>query len=136
MTWRDSAHGGNDTLIGGDGDDALWGDAGAMRDASSAGNDVLAGGKGDDGLWGDAEIFDSTGTRGADRFVFAADSGHDTIGDFGRGQDKIDVSALGFNDVGDMTITPGSDTVVQFSAGNNVTLSGVATIDAADFIFA
>ena len=38
--------------------------------------------------------------RGADRFAFAADSGNDRIGDFVRGQDKIDVSALGFNDVG------------------------------------
>ena len=97
---------------------------------------MLAGGKGDDVLWGDAELFDSTGTRGADRFVFAADSGDDTIGDFVRGQDKIDVSALGFDDVGDMTITPGGNTVVLFSAGNDVTLSGVATVDAADFIFA
>ena len=59
----------------------------------------------------------------------------DVVGDFVNGQaDRV--SALGFNDLGDLTITPGSDTVVQFSTGNFVTLNGVASLAATDFIFA
>ena len=131
-----AGRGGNDTLLGGDGDDTLRGDAEQMLDTSIAGNDVLAGGRGNDTLWGDADEFLGTGSRGADRFVFAAESGSDTIGDFGRGQDKLDVSALGFDDISDMVISAGTDTRVEFSAGNHVTLLGVANVDASDFIFA
>ena len=131
-----AGRGGNDTLLGGDGDDTLRGDAEQMLDTSIAGNDVLAGGRGDDLLWGDSDEFLGTGSRGADRFVFAAESGSDTIGDFARGQDKLDVSALGFDDISDMVVLAGTDTTVQFSAGNQVTLLGVGSVDASDFIFA
>ena len=131
-----AGRGGNDTLLGGDGGDTLRGDAEQMLDTSIAGNDVLAGGRGDDLLWGDADEFLGTGSRGADRFVFAAESGSDTIGDFARGQDKLDVSALGFDDISDMVVLAGTDTTVQFSAGNQVTLLGVGSVDASDFIFA
>ena len=131
-----AGRGGNDTLLGGDGGDTLRGDAEQMLDTSIAGNDVLAGGRGNDLLWGDADEFLGTGSRGADRFVFAAESGSDTIGDFARGQDKLDVSALGFDDISDMVVLAGTDTTVQFSAGNQVTLLGVGSVDASDFIFA
>ena len=131
-----AGRGGNDTLLGGDGDDTLRGDAEQMLDTSIAGNDVLAGGRGNDTLWGDADEFLGTGSRGADRFVFAAESGSDTIGDFANGQDKLDVSALGFDDISDMVVLAGTDTTVQFSAGNQVTLLGVGSVDASDFIFA
>ena len=131
-----AGRGGNDTLLGGDGDDTLRGDAEQMLDTSTAGNDVLAGGRGNDLLWGDADEFLGTGSRGADRFVFAAESGSDTIGDFANGQDKLDVSALGFDDISDMVVLAGTDTTVQFSAGNQVTLLGVGSVDASDFIFA
>ena len=133
---HDATHGGNDTLIGGDGGDRLRGDAQFVFDGSTCGSDVLAGGRGDDTMFGDAEGFSNAGSRGADRFVFAADSGHDVIGDFEVGKDKIDVSALGLHDLGDLTITPGTDTAVQFSSGNDVILAGVAGVAAGDFIFA
>ena len=101
------------------------------------GNDVLADGKGDDLLYGDAATSTSTG---ADRFVFAADSGMDTIGDFETGKDWIDVSALGFTSTARFAsfTDDGSDTTIVFTAGNRLTVLGVATaqLGAADFIFA
>ncbi len=70
---------GNDTLIGGEGNDILKGDAG---------NDFLIGGAGDDVL---------TGGAGNDFFVFANSSeGVDTVTDFRRGQDRIQISTDGF----------------------------------------
>jgi Ca2+-binding RTX toxin-like protein len=70
---------GNDTLIGGEGNDILKGDAG---------NDILIGGAGNDTL---------TGGTNNDLFVFAnAGEGFDTITDFRRGQDKLQISADGF----------------------------------------
>lgn len=132
--------GGNDTLIGGDGADTLWGDAGEMQDQSIGGSDVLAGGKGDDLLYGDAETTTSTGATGADRFVFAADSGMDTIGDFEASKDVIDVSALGITSTaGFLSYSDsGGDTSILFSAGNQLTVLGVTTaqLGAGDFIFA
>jgi serralysin len=70
---------GNDTLVGGEGNDILKGDAG---------NDILIGGAGNDTL---------TGGAGNDFFVFAnSGEGFDTVIDFRRGQDKIQISADGF----------------------------------------
>ncbi len=71
---------GNDTLVGGDGNDILYGDAG---------NDILQGGAGSDTL---------TGGAGNDIFRFrigdVGGTAIDTITDFTKGQDKIDLSAL------------------------------------------
>jgi Ca2+-binding RTX toxin-like protein len=89
---------GNDTLKGEDGDDSLWG---------GDGNDMLIGGDGDDILYGEAgnDIIQGgagndrmTGGAGNDIFRFRADDigtgTVDTITDFTRGQDKIDLSAI------------------------------------------
>ena len=67
---------GTDTLDGGAGGDWLFGDDGADRINGGSGNDVLAGGSGND------------------VFVFTDLGGRDTISDFRRGQDKIDLSDL------------------------------------------
>lgn len=108
-----------DTLEGGIGNDVLYGQAGPDRLDGGAGNDVLTGGSGrdtfvfrsgqdravdfdprmdrialDDGLW--------DGTLSADQVVdhFAADTGSDTVLDFGDGntlrlEDFDDLAALG-----------------------------------------
>jgi VCBS repeat-containing protein len=82
----DTLHGGTgaDTLWGGADPDTLFGGSGADTLYGDAGNDVLVGGYGADKLFGGA---------GADtfRFVDARDTG-DTIADFARGSDKIDLS--------------------------------------------
>lgn len=68
--------GGNDWLVGGFGDDALWGDAG---------HDVVYGGPGNDVLTGD----DFSGGTGDDLFVLVLGEGTDTITDFGNGADRL-----------------------------------------------
>ena len=77
-------------MAGQAGDDWLMGD----RD-----NDALSGGGGDDVLDGGAGADWLVGDPGADIFVFSAlddpAGGQDTIADFVRGEDRIDLSALG-----------------------------------------
>ncbi|KZL22319.1 hypothetical protein [Pseudovibrio sp. WM33] len=69
--------GGNDTIIGNDGDQTFRG---------YGGNDVLIGAGGDDYL---------LGGEGDDTFVFGNDHGHDRIGDFRvSGNDVIDLQEL------------------------------------------
>lgn len=85
-----SGSGGNDTVLGGAGDDVVNG---------GGSSDVLEGGAGNDTLIGDQGQDTMSGGNGADRFVFAlpghsAASFPDQIGDFTRGEDVIDLSAL------------------------------------------
>ncbi|MDF2811152.1 MAG: hypothetical protein K0S56_2183 [Microvirga sp.] len=83
--------GGSDRLNGTLGDDTINGLAGDDELSGSGGNDMLIGGAGRDELLGGA---------GADKFVFNAtrESGSsktvDTIRDFIKGTDKIDLSAI------------------------------------------
>jgi Ca2+-binding RTX toxin-like protein len=87
--------GGNDTVSGGDGDDKVYGDAG---------NDVLNGGSGDDTISGGAGSDTLTGGAGKDVFVFSATSDSsaasiDTITDFTRSWDKIDLRTIDANTI-------------------------------------
>jgi Ca2+-binding RTX toxin-like protein len=86
---------GNDQLDGGSGDDKLYGEAG---------NDVLKGGAGNDLLNGGTGADVQTGGAGADVFDFNSvnDSANgiglsDTITDFQKGSDKIDLSGIDAN---------------------------------------
>ena len=77
----------DDVLIGGAGDDAIHG---------GAGRDVLQDGAGADTL---------TGGAGADTFVFSVDGTDDTVADFERGVDRLDLSSLpGLWDVDDLQV--------------------------------
>jgi serralysin len=78
---RDVLNGGdaNDTLRGGAGDDLLYGDDGVDLLIGGAGNDRLSGGSGND------------------TFLIAETGGSDSITDFRKGQDKLDVSDLDAN---------------------------------------
>ena len=136
---------GNDTLVGGaDGTNTMYGDAYSASDTVVWGADRLVSGtNSNDIMWGDAEFRDA-GPGGADTFVFAANNGQDTIGDFEIGRDKIDLTALtaitGFGDldIDDTTDVAGdsvADTVITLSAGNTVTLVGVTGLTDTDFIF-
>jgi serralysin len=100
--WLDGGSG-NDQIYGGTGSDTLYGGAGddfldGMADNDilwgGAGNDTLAGGAGDDLLIGGAGSNILTGGMGADVFRFADLGAKDTIRDFTRGVDRIDLSWL------------------------------------------
>ncbi|MBE9610703.1 M10 family metallopeptidase C-terminal domain-containing protein [Chitinilyticum litopenaei] len=107
LTGNDTLRGGagNDKLYGYDGADILYGDDGADQLMGGAGADTLYGGNGNDILQGGSGRDILSGGTGADRFIFSitAESGpgstlRDTIRDFTRGQDKIDLSAIDANE--------------------------------------
>ena len=102
---------GNDVLDGGAGNDTLDGGTGNDVLRGGAGNDVLIGGTGDDVLDGGIGNDVMTGGTGADIFRFADLGGTDTIADFRRGQDRIDLSGLD-------AITGGSRDAFSFVGGS------------------
>jgi parallel beta-helix repeat protein len=144
----------NDTLTGTAAGELILGLGGSDTLKGGGGNDVLDGGAGKDSLYGEA---------GADTFRFSQlldsyrdyDPGgitaSDGVLDFTRGQDKLDVSALGFLGLGDgthhtlyMTLNSAGDKTYVKSAeadanGNRfeVALSGKhLDLTASDFVFA
>ena len=77
---------GNDLLLGGTGDDYIYGDAG---------NDTLRGGTGDDYLEGGAGNDVLSGGGGADVFGYTEkDTGNDTIRDFNPHEDTLDLRSV------------------------------------------
>jgi hypothetical protein len=80
-------------------------------------------------------------STGKDIFVFGESNGNDTIYDFQRGLDKIDLRSLvDIDNINDLTITSSltqpSDKVINLSDGNSITLIGVNDLSANDFMFA
>jgi Ca2+-binding RTX toxin-like protein len=161
-----ATRGGNDRLDGGNGNDLLYGDARQFSSLAHGGNDRLAGGAGNDLIYGDAAIFGSRAQGGDDRlnggtgddtlfgggghdlFSFSASSGHDTVRDFdpaslggANAPDTIDLRGLGFASFGDVLAATNDNgsgfAVITLSAGNDITLNGVAKADltAPDFLF-
>ncbi len=115
----------NNTLLGSDSANGLYG-----RD----GDDTMNGRGGNDILFGDA---------GNDIFVFTRGTGTDSVGDFTRGQDRIDVSDFGLRTLADVQALFYQDTVsgagaIQFRTGEvAIFLNTVMSqLTAADFIFA
>ncbi len=83
---------GDDILLGGNGNDVLNGDDGDFAGSTiESGSDVIVGGRGDDILRGDT----INTNQAADRFVFAAGDGNDTIRDFQVNLDTLDFSEFG-----------------------------------------
>ncbi|WP_426142880.1 M10 family metallopeptidase C-terminal domain-containing protein [Pseudomonas sp. DWP3-1-2] len=144
-----------ESLYGTAGNDVIQALAGADTVRGDAGDDVITGGAGRDALYGgagnDTFVYDAV----SDSFRDYASGGltaTDTIYDFTPGEDKIDVSALGFLGLGDgeshtlyMTLNAAGDkTYVKSSEadadGNRfeIALSGnlMDTITEADFVFA
>ncbi|BAY23478.1 hypothetical protein NIES2100_32430 [Calothrix sp. NIES-2100] len=131
----------NDVIVGGNGDDILSGFDG--NDSINGGNgcDLLTGARGDDIL---------TGGLGADDFVFGVKFGNDTITDFCKGQDKIDLRQLSLiqgalDSNGDCVINT-KDNLADAIAGSlkldltslnggTITFTGVTAVNISDFIF-
>lgn len=131
--------GGNDRLDGGEGDDQLDGGTGDDRLIGGQGQDALSGGDGDDSLAGDAgdDRLEGgtgndhlTGGENNDTFIFVRETGHDTVADFGHGDDRLDLSAFDFDDA-DAALAQanqqGDDVVIELDSetGDRVTLTGV-----------
>ncbi|MGP3698947.1 calcium-binding protein [Rhodobacter sp. NSM] len=92
---------GADRIWGGQGVDRLYGGSGNDKLAGGSGNDLLSGGSGNDRLGGNLGADHLTGGSGADVFVFESlrashggRSTRDTITDFARGTDHIDLVAI------------------------------------------
>ena len=113
--------------------DTLLGNSGANNFSGQGGDDRLDGRGGNDTL---------TGGLGADTFVYSNGGGADTITDFSHAQgDRIDLSGLNgisnIRDVESYLTTVGGNAVIDFGAGNSITLQGVtaSNLVASDFIF-
>ena len=103
------------------------------------GNDTFIGSDFGDRLYGEAGDDMMTGGLGNDRFFFETGYGNDTITDFGaEGRDRIDFKAAGITDISQLTISQvGADTLVEYGA-DSILLQGVdmATVNQFDFVFA
>lgn len=117
---------GNDTLLGGGGNDTLYGLNGRDLLVGTGGNDTLYGGAGNDTLIQNSGIATMIGGAGQDRFI-ATGGTTVTIADFTIGQDKLDISGLGINDLHTLSLLltqVGSDAVLQ--ANSTVVLKGIS----------
>lgn len=101
---------GNDRLTGGTGNDALLGEVGRDTLVGGAGDDTLTGGGGPDSL---------IGGTGVDQFVYATTGEStvtagqfDTITDFQKGTDKIDLAQIDAN-----TLVAGNNAFLFIGAG-------------------
>lgn len=130
--------------IAGDGDDALFAANWDSILFGGRGNDLLFGNAAADllvGAWGDDLM---TGAAGNDRFVFGSDSGRDRITDFDPTNDIIEVDqgingqhiaspetllAAAFTD-------PLGNAVIDFGAGNQLTLQGLSIDQLSSDVFA
>lgn len=115
---------GDDIVRGGDGADILLGHNGNDRLIGQAGTDRMKGGSGDD------VIVTSTG------------SGLDIVYDFTIGEDRIDVSGLGFTDfaaeIASIWRTVNGRALMEMGGGDRLLLVGIdhTTLTADDFILA
>ena len=127
--------GGADTLMGGDGDDDLDGDNNDDVLDGGAGDDTIDGGANDDTITGGAGDDDLTGGANDDIFVFSPDDGNgvDVITDFDTGNNRINLTAFGIEDVsdlGDLSSERGGDTIINLTSlgGGTIIVSGVTNL--------
>jgi Ca2+-binding RTX toxin-like protein len=115
-----SGNSGNNVLNGGIGNDTLYG---------NDGNDTLIGGAGNDTLFGG---------NGADVFVFDAGSGRDSIRDFNRFEDQIDVRAYGVDSAAEAAAfasNVGANLLLNFGGGNQITINNMQIAQIHDGMF-
>ena len=116
----------DDTLVDGLGDDTLLGGNGADILTTGAGNDYLVGGNG-------ADIFE---IDAGSEFTFTG-SGHDTIADFGNGNDRLDLSGFDFDNFNQLNLVEqNGSTFIFIDENTSIQLQGVEIEDlsAEDFI--
>jgi serralysin len=118
---------GLDTLIGGDGADTLVGATSADNLSGGAGSDSLDGGAGNDML---------RGGLNADKFVFNAGGGTDTILDFQNGSDRIEIES-GATSFANLSVAQVGDDVRVVFGTTTILIANMDRVDitAADFLF-
>jgi Ca2+-binding RTX toxin-like protein len=118
---------GNDNLTGTPGNDTISGLRGNDILNGGPGNDILNGGKGFDTINGGLGNDILTGGAGNDVFVLGAGLGIDTISDFTKGQDTVQlINGLNF---GQLSISAGTNgTLIKVASSGEVlaALTGVA----------
>jgi Ca2+-binding RTX toxin-like protein len=104
--------------------DKLTGNTGVNTIHGGAGVDTIDGGVGNDILYGDAGADILTGGAGLDRFVFDTSlSGSDTIKDFNKAEDTLDLSNL-------LTAyDPLTDAITQFVQISNSGANSIVKVD-------
>jgi serralysin len=90
-----------------------------------AGNDLIVSNGADNVLAGGA---------GADIFRFHLGWGNDTVADFARGQDRLDLSATGLA-FADLAFSQQAEGIRVAHAEESVVLAGVFALDQSDFLF-
>lgn len=137
-TMSGQARGGDDTLTARTLASALYGDGVEMAGNAAGGNDRLVSGTANDRMYGDAQQLGAGATGGCDTFVFLAAFGNDTIGDFHRGEDRIELEVPGVAGMDDLCIdTASGSTLISVAGQGSILLEGVtAPLSASDFVFA
>lgn len=126
---------GADTLGGGAGDDWLEGGGEADLLFGGPGNDTLWGGDQADTLWGGAGDDLMWGGAGPDLFALAPGAGHDRIGGFVPGQDRLQIGGTGL-DFDALTLQErAGDLWIGLGADSSVTLLGLGELTAEDVLF-
>ena len=119
----------SDVLLGNADNNAVYGHLGNDALAGRAGNDVLRGGAGRDALNGGLGNDALFGDANADRFIFGADGGRDTVRDFQDNVDTLDLRSLDFNTVGgvlNLAIERGNDVIFNFGDGDILTVRNIS----------
>ncbi|MEP9349082.1 ExeM/NucH family extracellular endonuclease [Xanthobacter sp. KR7-225] len=137
---------GDDLIRGLGGDDVLRGGAGFDRVEGGAGNDDLRGGLAADVLDGGADNDQMRGGAGRDTFVFRSGYGTDTVFDFKRGTDVVQLDSDDFTnfdalmDAGAITVSGAGANITTFITledDSQLVLRGIngASLTADDFRF-
>ncbi|MES2492887.1 MAG: hypothetical protein V4579_06340 [Pseudomonadota bacterium] len=110
-------------------DNRITGNLGVNLLLGGAGNDTLDGKENNDVLFGQA---------GNDTFVFERGTGGDVIGDFARGQDRIEIVGIysSFSQMKTHFVQVGAIGAIDLGAGDIVVLHGItmSQLTASDFV--
>lgn len=126
---------GNDTVSGGSGNDVVSGSRGNDEVNGDTGRDILSGGRGNDTLDGGRGRDTIETGGGRDTVIMEAGGKRDTVTDFHRTRDTLDLSDFGFADRGeveDLARQKGDDVIINFGSGDKLVLADFALQNLSD----